>query len=121
MLNTIISTLITALISGACGYFWSRVQVADNDKKKAKESKENETKELYGRLEKVENATRAILHEMILQKCNEILIRGYVTPNEIDEIEYLFKPYEAENGNGRAKNAVDMCYKLPRRENIEEE
>lgn len=53
-------------------------------------------------------------HHIILEKCNEILARGYVTVDEYDNlVNYLYKPYKMLGGNGTAERMIDAVKQLP--------
>ena len=77
-------------------------------------------------LEKIEQdieiqkkSNKALLHDRLTEVCLVCIKRKYVTPNEMDNVEYMFKPYEELGGNGTVKKLVKDVRKLPVREDIE--
>ncbi|MCD8028790.1 MAG: hypothetical protein LUF02_09090 [Erysipelotrichaceae bacterium] len=106
ILSMILTPLFTFVVGSLCTYIVGLRQ----NKKKTEE-----------RLQKIENAEKAILHQTILKKCNLILMIGNVTPEEIDELEYLYQPYQAIGGNHRAGVAYEKVLELPRIKNRNEE
>lgn len=61
----------------------------------------------------VKYGVQAVLHDRILQKCTYILKRGYVTTDDLEEIETLNAPYKALGGNGTVKTAIEKIKELP--------
>lgn len=53
-------------------------------------------------------------HNLILEQCEGIIARGYVTVDEYDNlINYLFEPYKKLGGNGTAERLVNAVKALP--------
>ncbi len=74
---------------------------------------------LYGRFRKtvsdseaVTDGIRALLHERIISEGKRLIDKGYCTPEEFEEFEYLYKPYAALNGNGSAKRIREQVQRL---------
>ena len=61
----------------------------------------------------VKYGVQAVLHDRILQKCTYILKRGYVTYDDLDELQTLNDPYVALGGNGTVKTALAKVRDLP--------
>lgn len=61
----------------------------------------------------LKDGMKGILHNDIIYRCKKLLIIGYVTLDDLEELEYLFKPYEELGGNGTAKKMMDRVYMLP--------
>ncbi len=78
-------------------------------------------KSLIAELEKNQNAEidvvkegiKAILHDRILQKCEYHIQKGYITIDDIEEIEYMNEPYKKLGGNGTVKVAIHKVHDLP--------
>lgn len=68
----------------------------------------------------VKDGIKGILHNEIIYRCKKLLIIGYVTPDDLEELEYLFKPYKGLNGNGTAEKLIDRVYNLPLKNDKEE-
>ena len=53
-------------------------------------------------------------HDRIMYLGNSYIARGYITPEEYENlVDYLYRPYELMGGNGSAKRVVDEVKKLP--------
>ncbi len=61
----------------------------------------------------VKDGIKGILHNEIINRCKKLLIIGYVTPDDLEELEYLFKPYKELQGNGTAEKLINKVYELP--------
>ena len=61
----------------------------------------------------LKDGMKGILHNDIIYRCKKFLIIGYVTLDDLEELEYLFKPYKELGGNGTAKKMMDRVYNLP--------
>lgn len=68
----------------------------------------------------MEEALCAILHEKIMKRCNQLIIIGSVTKEDIDELEYLYTPYKALGGNGTAEREYNRVLNLKRVKDHEE-
>lgn len=77
-------------------------------------------KQFLGQMDKMQNeelnllkdAMRAILHDRIIQKCEYHIKQGYISSNDIEELEYLNEPYKALKGNGTVKTMLSTVHKL---------
>lgn len=65
-----------------------------------------------------EEATVAILHELVYPKLEECILRGSVGLEEYDRIDYLVQPYLRLGGNGTVKRRFDMVTELPRIDDV---
>lgn len=53
-------------------------------------------------------------HDRIMHLGIEYINRGYVTPDEYEDIyDYLYKPYSKMGGNGSAERIIQEINKLP--------
>lgn len=81
---------------------------------KARKNQELEYKKLQEkRLENLEYATRSILHDKIYTKSEDYLERGYVTIEELNNLDYLYRGYKALNGNGTGDSLYQKVLDLP--------
>ena len=55
----------------------------------------------------------ALLHDRIYQACSFFIARGYCTPEDRSNLEYLYKPYKALGGNGTGESLYNKCLELP--------
>lgn len=63
--------------------------------------------------ELIKQGTLAILHYRIYEDANKYISQGYITTEQIDDLEHLFKPYKALGGNGTAESLYKKCLDLP--------
>ena len=72
---------------------------------------------MMARKDKKDAKTLMILglgHDKIIYLCNKYIERGWLTDEEYDNlINWLYVPYKAMEGNGRAKKLVEQVEKLP--------
>lgn len=93
-----VEALFTCSIAGG-GFLFKRIfKVLKTEKEK------NEATSL---------GVRALLHDKILQKCQERLVDNYCTIEQLEDIEYLINPYTELGGNGSAENAYIKVKHLP--------
>lgn len=53
-------------------------------------------------------------HDRIIYLCSKYMDRGYITPDEYDDLnKYLYKPYRDLGGNGTAEKLMGEINKLP--------
>jgi hypothetical protein len=93
--NTIVSVILAVFASNG---FWMFIQSKSNDR-----SAEAET-------------LRGLAHDRICHLGGEYVQRGYITPAEYENLDYLFKPYKRLGGNGSAERIMKEVEKLPLRE-----
>ena len=92
-----VSTIVVAIFASTG--FWTLITNIYN---KRSNQQSAETKLLLG-----------VAHNMIFDKCERYLRRGWVTPEELDDLIYMFTPYSASGGNGTAKLMFDRVKQLP--------
>lgn len=67
--------------------------------------------------EKKSAKTKMILglgHDRIIFLCQEYIQRGYITPDEYENLhKYLYEPYRQLGGNGTAERLMMQVMKLP--------
>lgn len=72
---------------------------------------------VMGRREKKDAKSQLLLglgHDRIIHLCMKYLERGWVTHDELEDLEkYLYKPYKDMGGNGTAKRLVEVVANLP--------
>lgn len=56
----------------------------------------------------------SILHNKIYKQAMEHIAIGYITPDAMDDLEHLYKPYRALGGNGTAESLYNTCQGLPK-------
>lgn len=95
-----IITLIIAIV-GSNG-LWTLINTVLSSRKK-KRSVENE-------------ALLALLHDKIYFLCTNQIKKGYITVDELENINYLWRPYHQLGGNGTGERLYKQCCDLPIKE-----
>lgn len=52
-------------------------------------------------------------HDVLYQRLSHYIERGYIELSELDNVEYVFRPYLGLGGNGTIKVLYDEVCKLP--------
>ena len=63
-----------------------------------------------------QRALIGLLHERIFERCEEVIDRGYISREEYENLEYLYKPYIEMGGNGTAKRLFEEVNRMPIKE-----
>lgn len=58
-------------------------------------------------------ALLALLHDKMYYLCQYFIDKGQITTDELENIEYLYRPYEALGGNGTCKRLYEEVLRLP--------
>lgn len=58
-------------------------------------------------------ALKALLHDRICSECNAALTKGTISPDDYNNLRYMYDPYVSLNGNGTAKRLMIEVEKLP--------
>ena len=61
-------------------------------------------------------AMLALLHDRLYRLCQNYIKQGYVTVDQLDNLTYLWQPYERLGGNGTGKKLYDQVLELPLKE-----
>lgn len=61
----------------------------------------------------LENAMISLQHDRLYQLTEMYIMRGYVTLDELDNLEYIFKSYRELGGNGSGERRYQLVQKLP--------
>ena len=98
-------TVIVALI-GSSG-FWITIQLVIQKRRDQKLQEEAENSNFN-------KMVLGLVHTKILELGNMYIDRGYITPEEYEDLhDYLYLPYQNEGGNGAAKRVMDIVDTLP--------
>ena len=55
-----------------------------------------------------------LAHDRIIFLCTHYIERGYITPDEYENLnDYLYQPYAENGGNGSAKRVMEQVRALP--------
>ena len=60
------------------------------------------------------NGIKALLHDRIIQKCEYHIRNNRINADDLEELEYLNKPYKALGGNGTVEVMLRTVHKLPK-------
>lgn len=80
--------------------------------KKAKHEKE-EREEMKQKLNMLELSMKSMAHDKIYKLTEEYINRGWVTLDELDNLNYLYTSYTALGGNGRGEKRYALVQALP--------
>ena len=99
------------VLTAAVGYLVTNSRDSKKSRKKLEEKREQEKLDQTKRQIVMEEALCAMLHERIVR----LLIIGYVTADDLKELDYLYNPYRALGGNGTAERLYNKVQQLPLR------
>ena len=92
------------VLTAAVGYLVTNSRDSKKSRKKLEEKREQEKLDQTKRQIVMEEALCAMLHERIVRFCERLLIIGYVTADDLKELDYLYNnPYRGFGGNGTAE------------------
>jgi hypothetical protein len=63
--------------------------------------------------DEIKEGMMALLHDRIYQACSFFIARGWCSPEDRSNLEYLYKPYKALGGNGTGESLYHKCMELP--------
>ena len=66
------------------------------------------------RFQKLEYANIAILHDKIYNRCNDGLKDGWISVDDLENLEYLWRGYKGLGGNGTGETIYNEVLKLPK-------
>ncbi len=58
-------------------------------------------------------ALLALLHDKLYYLCQHFISKGSITADELENLEYLYKPYSSLGGNGTCKRLYEEVLRLP--------
>lgn len=61
----------------------------------------------------VEEGVKALLHDRLCEACTGVLEKKEAAVSEIENIEFLYRPYVALGGNGTARQLYERVTNLP--------
>lgn len=73
------------------------------------------------RFKKIESANLALLHDMIYQQCSFFLEQGWISVDDLENLEYIWKGYKGLGGNGTGEALYNKVVALPHKRPKEEE
>ena len=102
VLNMVLMPLMASLLGGltaAVKKLWNK----QKEQAKAQEKRQ----------ETVEKGVMALLHDGLFRACSTALEKGKINVDEMDNINYLYKPYATLGGNGTGKQLFERVNQLP--------
>lgn len=60
-----------------------------------------------------------LAHDVLYKRLEYYLARGYVTVDELENLEYMFVPYKQLHGNGTCERLYEAVYQLPHERKVE--
>ena len=61
----------------------------------------------------VRDAMMALLHDRLYQACRHFIAQGWISLEDRDNLEYLYRPYKELGGNGTGEHLYHKCLSLP--------
>lgn len=117
MLETVLSTLL-GIVSATVIFL---IQDSVKEKHKRQELltaiEEKQKQESFVLREGI----KALLHDRIIQKCEYHIRNDCINADDLEELEYLNKPYKALGGNGTVEVMLRTVHKLPKKVQQEDE
>lgn len=83
--------------------------IINQKQKKEREEMDN----MKNKLSSLEIAMKAISHDKIYKLTDEYIDRGWVTLDELDNLEYLYTAYRTLGGNGTGEKRYNRVQALP--------
>ncbi|MFS0974102.1 hypothetical protein, partial [Enterococcus avium] len=65
------------------------------------------------RFKRLEYANVAILHDKIYKQCSEFLEQGWISIDDLENLEYLWRGYRELGGNGTGETLYKKVLDLP--------
>lgn len=65
------------------------------------------------RFKRLEYANKAILHDKIYKQCSEFIKSGWVSIEDLENLDYLYRSYREHNGNGTGEALYRKVLELP--------
>lgn len=68
--------------------------------------------EQEAQMDLLKRAMRGLEHHEIFQACNSYIERGWVTSDDLEDLDYLYKPYKKLGGNGTGEFLYNKVHEL---------
>lgn len=65
------------------------------------------------RFKRLEYANVAILHDKIYKQCSDFMRQGWISIDDLENLEYLWRGYKELGGNGTGETLYKKVLKLP--------
>lgn len=91
---------------------YSNWQSGKKDRAKDEAKRKDEMQGLLGSIDGLKDAVVGLEHHDLYQTCQEYLDRGSVSTAELNDLDYLYKPYKALGGNGTGELLYNKVQQL---------
>ena len=61
----------------------------------------------------LEDGVKALLHDRIYSECEKRLKQEYISRDDYENLQYLYKPYKDLGGNGTCERLITELNKIP--------
>lgn len=96
---------IVAILSASVKYLFNSMKKEREERKKKAEEESKEQALL-------KEGVLALLHDRIYQACQYHIQMGYITVQDLNNLEYLYKGYRGLGGNGTGEELYKRCKAL---------
>ena len=104
---------LEVLFGGIVAILTAFVKHLSNILKKEREDRKKKSEEESKEQELLKIAVLSLLHDRIYQVCQYHIQNGYVTVQDLNNLEYLYKGYSGLGGNGTGEALYNRCKALP--------
>lgn len=80
----------------------------------------SQRKKTEERFQKIESANLSLLHDKIYQQCISFLEQGWISVDDLENLEYIWKGYKGLGGNGTGEALYNKVVSLPHKPTMEE-
>jgi hypothetical protein len=67
------------------------------------------------RFQRIESANLALLHDKIYQQCSHFLEKGWISVDDLENLEYIWNGYRSLGGNGTGEHLYHKVIALPQK------
>ncbi|HCS93138.1 MAG TPA: hypothetical protein DIW15_00315 [Bavariicoccus seileri] len=116
MLNKLLevnSVILSIFGMGVFTILWKGLSVITKAMKDKAEAKKKIADNTESRFKNIEDGMVAMLHSRIYKMCSEYLNDGWISFDDLDDLDYLFKSYKALGGNGTGETIYNKVKDLP--------
>lgn len=124
--NSLIVGVFGVGIFGIVARMTNRIADAYKAKKKAEveaarikaEAEEKKSEQMETRFQNIESGMVAMLHSRIYKTCSEYLEIGWISVDDLDDLDYLFCSYKGLGGNGTGEVIYNKVKALPNKKEV---
>lgn len=104
---------LEVLFGGIVSILTAFVKSLSSNLKKEKEERKKKSLEESKEQELLKVGVLSLLHDRIYQACQYHMRNGYITVQDLNNLEYLYKGYRGLGGNGTGEELYKRCKALP--------